>query len=128
MVRARSSAVLLADSKNHQALFGSKSMTYHARGVQFEWDDTKEQGNREKHGVSFTQARELFESDAEFLEVFDEAHSIDEERFIAIGPIREGIVVVIWTERAENVIRIISARWATLQERKLYRRYMEAHR
>ena len=52
-------------------------------------------------------------------------HSIEEERFIAIGPIRRGLVLVVWTERSEDTIRIISARWATKTERRSYREYME---
>jgi uncharacterized DUF497 family protein len=36
-------------------------MTY-PRGVRFEWDDAKDLLNREKHGVSFAEARRLFES------------------------------------------------------------------
>jgi len=33
-----------------------------------------------------------------------------EDRFISIGPIRRGIVLVVWTERDEDTIRLISAR------------------
>ena len=48
-----------------------------------------------------------------------------EERFIAIGPIRRGIVLVVWTEPGDDVIRIISARLATPHERELFHRHME---
>jgi hypothetical protein len=48
-----------------------------------------------------------------------------EERFIAIGPIRRGLVLVVFTERREDTIRIISARWASKTERALYVEYME---
>ena len=88
--------------------------------MKFEWDEAKNQANQRKHGVSFEQARELFTAEAEYLDLFDEAHSLDEERFIAIGPIPDGLVLVVWTERDENIIRIISARWATRRERTLY--------
>ena len=88
--------------------------------MKFEWDEAKNQANQRKHGVSFEQARELFTAEAEYLDLFDEAHSLDEERFIAIGPIRDGLVLVVWTERDEDIIRIISARWATKRERTLY--------
>ena len=84
-----------------------------------------EQGelNQEKHGLSFEEAKELFASGADVLEIYDEEHSDEEERFIAIGPIGIGIVVVIYTERTEDVIRIISARKATKKETKLYRQH-----
>jgi uncharacterized DUF497 family protein len=47
------------------------------------------------------------------------------DRFIAIGPIRRGLVLVVWTERDEEVIRIISARRATKHEQALYRSHIE---
>ncbi len=92
--------------------------------MKFEWDSTKDRANRKKHGLTFSEAKELFESGEDYLEIFDDAHSDDEERFIAIGQIRRGLVVVIWTERTEDTIRIISARWATIREKKLFHEYM----
>lgn len=93
--------------------------------VDIEWDEAKDLANQEKHGVSFEEASALFSSGVDYLEVFDEQHSIDEERFIAIGPIRRGVVLVIWTEREEEVTRIISARWATKREHAVYRSFIE---
>jgi uncharacterized DUF497 family protein len=93
--------------------------------VAIEWDPTKDLANQEKHGVSFREASELFVSGVDYLELFDEAHSHDEDRFIAIGPIARGVVLVVWTERGEDIVRIISARWATTRERHWYERYME---
>lgn len=93
-----------------------------------EWDEGKNTANQRKHGVSFEEARRLFDAGGPYLEVFDEVHSEDEDRFFAIGPIERGIVLVVWTERDEGVIRIISARWATERERTLYHSYMERAR
>ena len=62
----------------------------------------------------------LFTSGIEYLEIFDEVHSDEEDRFIAIGPIRRGVVVVVWTEREENELRVISARWARHREMSLF--------
>ena len=95
--------------------------------VEFEWDESKNLGNQRKHGVSFSEVRELFESE-EYLEIFDEAHSEFEDRFIAIGPIRRGLVVVVHMEPEENVIRVISARRATRHERKFYLSFMDEKR
>jgi uncharacterized DUF497 family protein len=92
--------------------------------VKFEWDSAKDRANRKKHGLSFSEAKKLFESGEDFLEIFDDTHSDDEERFIAIGQIRRGLIVVIWTERTEDTIRIISARWATKREEELFHEYM----
>ena len=70
--------------------------------------------------MSFREAQVLFLSGTDYLEIFDERHSGEEDRFIAIGPIRRGVVVVVWTEREGDAIRLISARWATKRERDLY--------
>lgn len=89
------------------------------------WDEAKNLANQKKHGVSLQEAGTLFTSGVDYLEVFDEDHSELEDRFIAIGPIRRGLVVVVWTERDENTIRIISARWATRREQHLYQDHLE---
>ena len=89
------------------------------------WDDAKNLANQRNHGVTFEEASELFQFGTDYLEIFDDAHSLVEDRFIAIGPIRRGLVLVIWTERDEETIRIISARWATENEQALYRSYLE---
>lgn len=96
--------------------------------VRFEWDEAKNTANRRKHGVSFEEARTLFSEQADHLEIFDEEHSIEEDRFIAIGPIRRGVVVVVYTERDQDVVRIIGARWATEREGLMYRAYAEGSR
>ena len=66
------------------------------------------------------EVQELFTSGVDYLEIFDGAHSDEEERFIAVGPVQRGIVVVVWVERVEDVVRIISARFATPNERGLF--------
>lgn len=96
--------------------------------MEIEWDDSKDAANQKKHGGSFAEASQLLLSKRPYLELFDEAHSDVEERFIAIGPIRRGLVLIVWTERDEDIVRIISARWATERERALYRAPMEGQR
>ena len=93
--------------------------------MKFEWDDAKDRSNQKKHGVSFAEAQRLFESSDDYLEIFDAEHSEAEDRFIAIGPIDRGIVVVVYTEREENVIRIIGARFANKREQELFRSHMD---
>jgi len=89
--------------------------------VRVTWDRAKNLANQKSHGVSFAEASELFHSGVDYLERFDDHHSDDEDRFIAIGPIRRGLVMVVWTERDGDVVRIISARWATRREQALFR-------
>ena len=93
--------------------------------MRFEWDPEKERRNIKRHGVTFAEAKELFSSKVDFLEIYDGTHSELEERFIAIGPIRRGLVLVVYTERSEDTVRIISARWASKTERALYLEFME---
>ena len=42
----------------------------------------------------FAEAQQLFESGDDYLEIFDAEHSELEDRFIGIGPIDRGIIVV----------------------------------
>lgn len=86
----------------------------------FEWDENKEKINISKHGLDFSTAALVFR-DQNRLEWFDELHSDYEDRYITIGEIN-GIAVVlmvVYTERGE-AIRLISARKATKQERRMY--------
>ena len=95
--------------------------------MHFEWDPDKAARNEQLHGVSFEEACELFSTDAPVLEVYDVHHSETEDRFKSIGPIRRGLVLV-WTERSDDLVRIISAWWATKGEEQLYIDYVESLR
>jgi len=92
--------------------------------VRVVWDESKNRTNRKKHGVSFEEASALFHRGDGYLEIFDDAHSDEEDRFIAIGPIKKGLVLVVYTERDEDTVRLISARWATEREADLYRSHV----
>ena len=96
--------------------------------MDFEWDEDKNLQNQSKHAVSFEDACRIFEVDADYLEIFDEAHSEDEDRFIAVGPAGGKLLVVMHTEPEDGVVRIISARPATQHERAMYRSYMDRYR
>jgi uncharacterized DUF497 family protein len=96
--------------------------------VKVAWDDAKDLANQRKHGIGFDEAAELFRSGVDYLEIYDEEHSVAEDRFIAIGPIRRGLLLIIWTERDEDLIRIISARWATRREQALYHAHLDEMR
>lgn len=93
--------------------------------MKIEWDEAKNVWNQSKHGLSFEEAANLFTSGVEHLEFFDQAHSVTEDRFIALGPIARGLVMVVWVERDEDVVRIISARFATKSEARLYEKHLE---
>ena len=88
--------------------------------MRVEWDPAKERANRAKHGIGFDEVRVLFESGQDYLVIYDEEHSDDEDRFVAIGVIKRGVVVVVHTEPGDDVIRIIGARMATRAEEQLF--------
>jgi len=88
------------------------------------WDEVKNRRNRETHGVSFEEASDQFTSGVDFLEVYDEAHSFDEDPFLAIGPIVRGMVLVVRIERDEAAVRVISVRSATPREKGLCQRHL----
>ena len=89
--------------------------------LKFEWDDKKNKANIQKHGISFEEASSVFQDD-EALIIVDEAHSQKEERFVLIGySYRANLLVVCHCYRKkDSIIRIISARKASRQERKEY--------
>jgi hypothetical protein len=96
--------------------------------MRFDWDPAKAAANLRKHGVSFEEARSLFTSGADYLELYDTAHSEDEDRFLAIGPVARGVLCVVFVERGEETIRILGARRATAREETLFDRRMRGKR
>ena len=96
--------------------------------VRFTFNPAKSEQNRKKHGISFEEAESLFTSGAPYLDIYDEAHSETEDRFLAIGPTDPGIIAVVYTERDGDTIRIISARRATSTEKELYRQHVGGKR
>ena len=91
-----------------------------SRDILVEWDERKDRINKEKHGISFETASLVF-SDNRRLTFFDVFHSAEEDRFVTIGRVQR-VIVVVFTERV-GCYRIISARIATKEERKLYYDY-----
>jgi uncharacterized DUF497 family protein len=91
--------------------------------MEFEWDPAKDSVNRAKHGISFEEASRLFGDDNDVLEIYDDEHSIDEDRFIAIGRLEGDVIVVIYSEQDETTIRLISARKATPAENARFEAY-----
>jgi len=86
----------------------------------FEWDEDKARSNWIKHGVSFDEATTVF--DDSLARIFDdESHSKDERREIIVGrSISNRLLVVCFTERPNERIRIINARLRTPKEQKAY--------
>ena len=88
--------------------------------MKFEWNEDKSEVNHKKHQIRFEEAQTVF-LDPQAIDFYDEAHSESEDRFIRIGVSEKlNVLLVVFCERDEGHIRIISARKATAEERKLY--------
>ena len=81
----------------------------------FDFDPNKSRTNREKHGISLEEARELWS----VLAVEIQARTQDEPRFMIIGKIKGKLYSCIFAKRGE-VARIISARRSHKKEEKIY--------
>ena len=88
--------------------------------LKFEWDQEKSGSNLSKHKVGFDEASTVFVDP--LAKIFDDQdHSTDEIREIIVGHSVLGrLLLVSFTERGRDLVRIISARAATRKERKGY--------
>jgi uncharacterized protein len=90
--------------------------------MQFEWDEAKNLVNVRNHRIDFADVPEMF--DSPMLIEPDERFDYGEDRWIGIGFLQNGVAVVVWTERQDNIIRIISARKANRYERQRLEQYL----
>ena len=68
--------------------------------MEFEWDEEKAAANLAKHGVSFEEAKTVFD-DPLYVDFYDPDHSVDEHRYIIIGESQQRrLIIVSYTERA----------------------------
>jgi len=87
--------------------------------MRFEWDEDKNAENIRKHGLDFADAWQVFQN--LMLVKLDDREDYSEDRWIGIGIMSSGIVVVfIFTEKDQETIRMISMRKATKNERTRY--------
>jgi len=84
--------------------------------MEFEYDEAKSKGNREKHGIDFEQAQALWD-DPDLLEL--PARTEDESRYIVIGRIDGKHWSGVLTYRSE-LVRIISVRRSRKEEVTIY--------
>ena len=85
--------------------------------MKYEWNEKKCLTNLRKHKIDFADVPEVFRNKT--ITILDERFDYEEERFVTFGLLQGRVVSVVHTEDDE-VIRIISARKATKNERKLY--------
>lgn len=91
------------------------------KSLRFEWDEEKNRENQRKHGVSFAEAQTVF-FDENAVEFYDDKHSEWENRFLLLGISTKLRVLLVChcLRESGSIIRIISARKATKNERGLY--------
>ena len=96
----------------------NRTVRFLFRGVTFEWDAAKAASNLLRHGVPFELACEVFfDPLARLVDATEPA----EARDAAIGRTEsQALLFVVHVIRHEEIIRIISARHATSQERRTY--------
>jgi uncharacterized protein len=89
--------------------------------INFEWDITKADSNKQKHGVSFEEAQSVF-YDEFAVQFFDADNTEAEDRFLMLGfsDVARLLIVCHCERNQGNTIRIISARKATKIESKYY--------
>lgn len=87
--------------------------------MEFEWDYNKSAANETKHGVSFEEATQVF-FDPHAIILSDDEHSWDEKRMRIIGATHRRLLVVVYVEIIDDLIRIVSAFEAGSREKRLY--------
>jgi hypothetical protein len=90
--------------------------------MQFEWDEGKNLANIRKHKIDFADVPEMFEGP--MLIELDDRFDYGEDRWMGIGFLGNGVAVVVWVERQNNLIRLISARRANRYERQRFQQYL----
>ena len=95
--------------------------------MRFEWDEKKNNENIRKHGFDFADAWQVFENPP--IAKLDNREDYSEDRWIGVGMMSNGIaVVIVFTEREREMIRIISMRKATKNERTRYEKAIKNRR
>jgi uncharacterized protein len=90
--------------------------------VRVRWDERKNQANIRKHGLDFAAAWEIFE--LPMLTEIDTRELI-EQRLVGIGFLRQHIVIVIFVEYEDDILRIISLRKALKHERERFEEFIK---
>ena len=85
----------------------------------FDWDPLKAAANLRTHGVSFAEAASVFEDD--FALTREDPAAGQEARFVTLGLSNSAkLLVVIYTYREPDVIRVISAWKANGHQEQAY--------
>jgi len=87
--------------------------------MQYEWDPGKAKANLRDHGVSFSEAVTVLEDDLALTR--EDPDALGEQRFVTLGMSAAGsLLVVVYTYREPDIIRMISAWKANRRQRVQY--------
>jgi hypothetical protein len=87
--------------------------------MEFTWDEKKNRLNIKNHGFDFADAWQVFDKD--LLASLDDSQDYGEERWIGIGMLNNGtVVLIVFVEEDNDAIRIISLRKANRNEKSKY--------
>ncbi len=91
--------------------------------MKFEWDQQKNQANIANHELDFNDAFRIFSLPLRIS--LDDRQNYGEDRWIGVGMLDGRVVVVVFAEPDEQIIRVISLRKALPYERKIYEQYLQ---
>ena len=91
--------------------------------MNFEWDDAKNDENIRNHFLDFSDAPEIFRGP--LLTEVDDRFDYGEVRIKGIGLLKGIAVVIVFTERGDGTIRIISMRRAIKSERAKFYEFLK---
>jgi uncharacterized DUF497 family protein len=87
--------------------------------VRSQWDPRKAEANLRTHGVSFSEAVTVLEDDRALTR--EDPAASEEQRFVTLGLSNAGnLLVVVYTYRDPDVIRVISAWKANQRQKEVY--------
>jgi uncharacterized protein len=86
--------------------------------MRYIWDARKNRSNIARHGISFEDARRIFEGPT--VENIDDRFDYGEVRIYAIGLVNGLEITVVYTDREDDERRIISAWRSEPHERRVF--------
>jgi uncharacterized protein len=87
--------------------------------MRYEWNPVKARANVDVHGVDFAEAITVLEDD--FALTREDADALNEQRFVTLGMSSIGsLLVVVYTCREPDIVRLISAWKANKPQRSQY--------
>lgn len=87
------------------------------KNASFEWDEAKEDLNFKKHGIHFKTAAKVFLDPNKLIR--EDTEHLGENRYNILGKVGK-ILFIVCVFKEENVVRLISARLATIPEKERY--------